>query len=319
MTSKNPIITTLISGLLISSPIFAADTNWTGLKLGVTVGGVSNKAKAQNESWGVLGSEINANTVSFSKVGNWDHSADYSGFDSAESVNLLNDISGAGEGNENLSESNMFAGLDLTLDYQINENFVMGLVASYDKANQKKAKAVSTGFVSEDISNDFDFGDEGIYGSQVSITNSLSIEDTAALGVRFGYLATPETLLYLSGGYATAKVRASSVFTQGGKYIRDDELTTVQGNYSASDAVSSSGWEHGYFLGAGLQTMMTSNVSFKIEYRYTDYGDVFKKESYGEYNVSAPEGNQISGGGYLYSEIDDLHQNSIRASVVYSF
>lgn len=318
MTSKNPIITTLISGLLISSPIFAADTNWTGLKLGVTVGGVSNKAKAQNESWGVLGSDLNGDPLSFSKVGNWDHSADASGGGLAENINFINDISGTGEGNENLSESNMFAGLDLTLDYQINENFVMGLVASYDKANQKKAKAVSTGFVSEDISNNFGPGQEGIYGSQASITNSLSIEDTAALGVRFGYLATPETLLYLSGGYATAKVRASSVFTQGGKYARDDE-TSVQGNYSASEAVSSSGWEHGYFLGAGLQTMMTSNVSFKIEYRYTDYGDVFKKERGGEYNVSAPEGNQISGGGYLYSEIDDLHQNSIRASVVYSF
>ena len=313
MTSKNPIITTLISGLLISSPIFAADTNWTGLKLGVTVGGVSNKAKAQNESWGVLGSDLNQDVLSFSQVGSGFDWADLSG-----DVDV-NDILGAGGVNENLSESNMFAGLDLTLDYQINENFVMGLVASYDKANQKKAKAVSTGSVSEDISNDFGTGEEGIYGSQVSITNSLSIEDTAALGVRFGYLATPETLLYLSGGYATAKVRASSVFTQGGRYVRDDDPTTVQGNYSASDAVSSSGWEHGYFLGAGLQTMMTSNVSFKIEYRYTDYGDVFKKERTGEYNVSAPEGNQISGGGYLYSEIDDLHQNSIRASVVYSF
>ena len=315
-TNNKILITSLIAGLFVTtSPSFAADARWTGLKVGVTLGGVSNKAQVENDgasyhvdqdlsggydasSWGNVGG-------GWGSFGAFEEIADLSGF--------------TGDNKKNIGETNVFGGIDLTLDYQMNDKFVMGLVANYDINQKKKANASVTGNVTElydgnGIAGD---GDSNFLNSAASVENYMNIEDSAAVGLRFGYLATPDTLLYLSGGLAATKVKTSSTYRQAGS------VTDSNGNfgtYSQETTASSQGWEKGHFLGAGLQTMLSSNISFKVEYRYTDYGSISTKTSEDIGNVDDSLGlGDIQGVMLLRTKYDDFHQNSVRASLVYSF
>ena len=39
-----------------------------------------------------------------------------------------------------------------------------------------------------------------------------------------------------------------------------------------SVGASRSGWKSGYVLGAGWESALTDHITFKVEYRYADYG-----------------------------------------------
>lgn len=72
------------------------------------------------------------------------------------------------------------------------------------------------------------------------------------VGARAGFMAAPNTLLYVKGGYTNARVTAS--YSSSGGYE------------SASENLD------GYRLGAGAEFKMTDHVSFRGEYRYSHYG-----------------------------------------------
>ena len=316
-TNNKILISSLIAGLFVTtSPSFAADARWTGLKVGVTLGGVSNKAQVENDGasfhldQGIPGDGYDA--ISWGNVGGgWNY---FAGSD------ISNDISAyTGDNKKNIGETNVFGGIDLTLDYQINDKFVMGLVANYDINQKKKANASVTGNVTE-ISDLYDGGSNlAVFNSAASVENYMNIENSAAVGLRLGYLATPDTLLYLSGGLAATKVKTSSTYRQYGNVL-DYTGDTAIGTYSQETTASSQGWEKGHFLGAGLQTMLSSNVSFKVEDRYTDYGSISTKTSDVSGYVDDSLGlDEIGGVMALRTKYDDFHQNSVRASLVYSF
>lgn len=67
-------------------------------------------------------------------------------------------------------------------------------------------------------------------------------------GLRLGYLLTPSTLGYMLGGYSWQKMEASLPF-------------------------GTANWNtDGYFVGAGIETVLAANWTLKTEYRYSDYG-----------------------------------------------
>jgi outer membrane immunogenic protein len=73
------------------------------------------------------------------------------------------------------------------------------------------------------------------------------------LTARAGYLVTPETLIYLRGGYSNARVR-----------------TTI---LTDSKETSSSDNRDGWMVGGGVERMITDHVSARLEYRYADLGE----------------------------------------------
>ena len=317
-TNNKILISSLIAGLFVTtSPSFAADARWTGLKVGVTLGGVSNKAQVENDgaSFHVDDyiDDASYDGSSWGEVGG--------GWNSFGAGGIFNDLSGfTGDNKKNIGESNVFGGIDLTLDYQINDKFVMGLVANYDINQKKKANASVTGNVTELYDIAGGNGDSTFFNSAASVENYMNIEDSAAVGLRFGYLATPDTLLYLSGGLAATKVKTSSTYRQAGSVVDNTGYDPIYGTYSQETTASSQGWEKGHFLGAGLQTMLSSNISFKVEYRYTDYGSISTKTSEVIGSVDDSLGlGEIGGVMLLRTKYDDFHQNSVRASLVYSF
>lgn len=73
------------------------------------------------------------------------------------------------------------------------------------------------------------------------------------LTARVGYLVTPQTLLYVRGGYSNARVRTTA---------------TVD-----SKRVSSSDNLDGWMIGGGAERLITDHISARLEYRYSDLGE----------------------------------------------
>ncbi|WP_395446975.1 outer membrane protein [Aminobacter sp. UC22_36] len=69
-------------------------------------------------------------------------------------------------------------------------------------------------------------------------------------GLRLGYLLAPSTLGYVVGGYSWQRME-----------------------FRAPVAIGDTDWGvDGYFVGAGMETVLTGNWTLKTEYRYSDYG-----------------------------------------------
>ena len=74
------------------------------------------------------------------------------------------------------------------------------------------------------------------------------------VGGRLGYLTTPDTLLFVSGGYANAGMEKTmiSILGEGSGVLYDSKRLS------------------GAFIGAGLETKIWDSLSLKAEYRYID-------------------------------------------------
>jgi outer membrane immunogenic protein len=93
---------------------------------------------------------------------------------------------------------------------------------------------------------------------------------------RVGLLATPQTLLYATGGLAVGEFRYSAatnlnitVFGPGAAGLIP---TGFQLNFPVGPATSSSDTRLGWTAGAGVEHKFTKNWSGKLEYLYVDYG-----------------------------------------------
>lgn len=75
-----------------------------------------------------------------------------------------------------------------------------------------------------------------------------------ALGVRAGYLVTPTTLLYGTAGYTEAKM--------------DDIDVVLNGATVATLGIDDPA---GWFVGAGMESMMSKNLRISLEYRYSAF------------------------------------------------
>jgi len=86
-------------------------------------------------------------------------------------------------------------------------------------------------------------------GTNYSVDPKYSFDVTA----RAGYLVDPKTLLYVRGGYTNARVRA----------------TVVNGTAIESASRSQDGW----LAGAGVERQVAQNVTARLEYRFSKFGE----------------------------------------------
>lgn len=86
-------------------------------------------------------------------------------------------------------------------------------------------------------------------GDSVTIDPRYSFDLTA----RAGYLVDDKTLAYVRGGYANVRVRTTQV--------SDDATSHTSDNLD------------GWLVGGGVERMLTDNISARLEYRYTDFGN----------------------------------------------
>lgn len=94
-----------------------------------------------------------------------------------------------------------------------------------------------------------DIGTGNLSGTVATAAGSVTIDTNVvgSLRARAGYLVSPALLIYATGGLAWA------------------DLDVTVGGLSAGSDV-----HYGYQIGAGAEMKMSSNVSLRLEYLYTD-------------------------------------------------
>jgi outer membrane immunogenic protein len=85
----------------------------------------------------------------------------------------------------------------------------------------------------------------------------FEVDDELSIGGKLGYLVTPATLLYGTVGYS--RIELSDAFVSGNI-----------GPFGGAIRVASSNSIDGFFLGGGVETKITNNISLKLDYRYTN-------------------------------------------------
>jgi outer membrane immunogenic protein len=125
-------------------------------------------------------------------------------------------------------------------DYQIMPSFVVGVFGDYDFHSLKSEL------------------DLNIPSAPLSLHGEFSVDRQWSVGGRMGYLTSPSTLVFLSGGYTEL---SASNFTA--------NLSGGATNVALAATVPTIA---GGFVGAGFETMLTTHVSLRGEYRFTDFG-----------------------------------------------
>jgi opacity protein-like surface antigen len=121
------------------------------------------------------------------------------------------------------------------------------------------------------------------------VESDLNPGNSWAVGGRIGYLLSDSTLLFGSGGYTQMKAKLKSRFT-GSAGAGDEESPQIYGiNADYDISSSSSDWLNGYYLGAGVETLLFENFSLKFEYRFADYGNIETSAEAGEGNLDLCE------------------------------
>lgn len=140
-----------------------------------------------------------------------------------------------------LGANGWLATINAGFDYQVNPSLIIGIFGDYD-FDQLKSKL-----------------DLDVSSGPFSAHGDVSVNQQWSIGGRIGYLASPTTLIFLSGGYTRLGLgdfRAT---------ISSDPGTVI--SVSALVPTISSG-----FVGAGFETKLTNVISLRAEYRYSGFG-----------------------------------------------
>jgi outer membrane immunogenic protein len=139
-------------------------------------------------------------------------------------------------------------------DYQINDKFVIGIMGDYTHNNIDTEISIFG-----DVCYEFypDSCTTPVVDDTPDLTYTLSVGDSWSILGRAGYLVNPTTLFYGLGGYTHTTMNA--------------DLTLNSDPTGAIELLSYDYDREGLTFGAGIETMVSKNVSAKIEYRSTNW------------------------------------------------
>jgi outer membrane immunogenic protein len=111
-----------------------------------------------------------------------------------------------------------------------------------------------------------------------SDTKYGSVKQTwdSSLRLRYGWLVTPDTLVYGTAGVAVGQISGSFNF-QGALFTTVTVVSPIPGTFlvPGSTATAAANWSDtrvGGTVGAGVETAIWGGWKARLEYRYTDYG-----------------------------------------------
>ena len=200
-------------------------------------------------------------------------------------------------------------------DFQFS-NIVAGFLADYDfgkstlRAGANGSWTVGTHTIDNSGASPVITGTTTVDGGPASVRQSLSLRNSWDLGARLGFVAMPKLLVYTAGGYSRVKLRQSATGTLG---AGESVLTSDE-----SFGLSQSKWKAGWFLGAGVETLLGHHISGKLEYRYARYGSIGMGENDVPFTIVDPNGN-ITGTASGGADARSINNQSLRAVVSYRF
>ena len=256
------------SAIGLASAVQAADlaapvSDWTGFYAGLGVGGgfafseMAAQGRGAYEDLGIDGQDWNdLDTANFS--GNFQCAADIcQGITSV--FGALNDDSG---------KAGFIGRAEIGADYQM-DRIVAGVNASFTFGDRKTSSSGGGGGAG---AYETTGPDEVVTGAGMgSVDSELELGNSWAVGARLGYLVTDSVLLFAAGGYTQANAKLSADF-KGGGTAGIDETSRITGAYDISS--SQDEWLGGYYVGGGLEALITEQFSLKVEYRYADYDSI---------------------------------------------
>ncbi|MBX9757879.1 MAG: porin family protein [Beijerinckiaceae bacterium] len=200
-------------------------------------------------------------------------------------------IAGPVTGVANLSKNSFVGGVHAGYNYQVG-SLVFGLEADIEGVAGKNSYSV---FEADDATY--------LYTETWGASSRLNWQ--ASLRARMGF-AVDRALIYVTGGLAFADVETnySNTITN-----IATPLVSVSGSRSFSDVKT------GYTVGVGVQYALTSALSLRAEYRYTDLGTLTDS------NVPWLVGttNPADAPSYTTTERHRLTSNSVRVGLSYAF
>src|SRR5258708_6029188 len=154
----------------------------------------------------------------------------------AEVLNNNSTVNGVSFNNQGVGGQGVLASIYGGYDLQVLPNALVGVLAEGTWASAKSSVNAQTPGTNANIGTQPDLG--------------------FALLARAGIVATPSTLLYLTGGYAGQNFHTTGTAAAGGafaSFTRDD-------------------WYNGWTVGGGLETRLPGPWTAKLEYRHSQLG-----------------------------------------------
>jgi outer membrane immunogenic protein len=139
-----------------------------------------------------------------------------------------------------LGANGSLATISAGYDYQLSPSFVAGIFGDFDFHSLKSSLDID------------------IPSAPLSGHGQFSVNHQWSVGGRIGYLTSPGTLVFLTGGYTALSVSDFTANVSGGGQTMtlDATVPTIAGG----------------FVGAGFETKLTKSISLKGEYRFTEFG-----------------------------------------------
>jgi outer membrane immunogenic protein len=159
------------------------------------------------------------------------------------------------------------AGIHGGYNWQVSQQIVLGIEGDYSFADINDEQSLSRGPANSFIR----VGNAICINACVQTDNlNIKINSLASIRGRFGFLMTPNFLLYGTGGVAFAhtkvNVNSSSVT---GIALTGTPIGTPFANLDASEKTN---WT-GFVVGGGGEWMLTRNILLRVEYLHYDFGD----------------------------------------------
>ena len=286
----------VVMGTAEAADVPAPADSWTGFYIGAGGGaafsfadmGAAGYGNFYTEDWdggeqswapyggGYSSSEDWGRVFSAAGFGNAGNAA--SAFNSF--VNGLIDDDGDGD----QGEVSFFGRIEGGFDYQLSPQFLIGINGGFSfgkteisGSGQGGGGWSPSGFLigppvilpAEELITPVPFGSSG--GG--SVEADVELGNSWSIGGRAGFLPMENVLIFVTGGYTQINAEISASYegeAYGSGFLRGPGSMGANWNIDSSE----SEWLDGYYVGGGVETLLNENISFKVEYRYADYGSI---------------------------------------------
>jgi len=150
----------------------------------------------------------------------------------------------------NFNSASLWGGVYGGYNFQVRPTWVVGLEGDFADGNNTKTIAGIPGAEHP--------------GEPTTDTSTVTQTWDAGLRARLGYLVTPSTMLFVSGGGAWTHVSARALCGATTPWCTFTDLNTT-----STASATLSGWS----VGGGLEYRLASNLLVRGEYRYSQYGN----------------------------------------------
>jgi outer membrane immunogenic protein len=215
----------------------------------------------------------------------------------------------------NSGRSGFLGGVQFGYNYVLTPSFLVGLETDIQGSSLRRTSNASNAALVDLLD-----GDSGItpgnWVTGTSVSNRLDYLGT--LRARLGVTATPNVLLYGTGGLAYGGVHSSTSMSIAANHF---DGTPVDGT-AASTAGSFSGTRTGWTAGAGVEWMFMPGWSTKLEYLHYDLGNVTYQTGGYSVNLNSTGPTGLAGDGVAAiatSTTTQFRGDIVRVGVNYMF